>query len=182
MKLCCLCLVAAAIGLAGCHHSETVYSGPGGTAKVDQSNGSTTIETTNDKGDKVTETIDPGKVTAIDNKGYSHVQGADVVSEADLGLPFYPGSTANDMGSSKTQTDKGTFIQSIRTTADDPDKVGDFYKDKVEKPEKNDATTPSAKVLGLKGKRKDGADVVITAIAERGKSTTVTVSVSKIKG
>lgn len=52
------------------------------------------------------------------------------VTEADLGAPFYPGSSP-DAGSLKTTTPKGTTITSIRLTPDKPLKVLDFYRSKL---------------------------------------------------
>lgn len=54
------------------------------------------------------------------------------VTESDLGLPFYPGSTEDASGTKFMDTAKDTTVLSKRSTKDSPKKVIDFYISKVQ--------------------------------------------------
>ena len=89
MKQIAILILAVSIA-AGCNHDAT-YEGPNGEkATVSQNGGTTTV--TDDKGNTTTVSADGKGATYTDNKGTTASVGTSV-SEADLGLPFYPGST-----------------------------------------------------------------------------------------
>ena len=65
-----------------------------------------------------------GKTTQIDI-------GAAEVTEADIGLSFYPGTQAREGGSTKMSTPDGTTYTVTLHSDDAPDKVAGFYRDKL---------------------------------------------------
>lgn len=139
-------LLFAGIAISGCSHSVTTSDGskvtfePGG--KIETTDAKGNKATVSGNGDKMTIESENGKtqyeatngtVKAHDDKGNSMEMGTGV-SEADLGVPFYPGSVETK-DSIKSTTDKGTTVMSNRTTTDDPAKVLEFYTGKLGKPE-----------------------------------------------
>lgn len=126
-------LVVGALLAVGC--ARKTYVGPNGET-VSQSGNTTHIETPQGSADI---TQNGSSYKATDNKGNSMEMNANAVSEADLGVPFYPGS--KDTPSSMKITSNGkTAFSSMRTTTDDPSKVLDFYTQKLGKPDST-ATT-----------------------------------------
>jgi len=140
---------AASLIVTGCSHTIT---GADGSKVTVGPNGH--METTDPNGNKVTMDTQGGTTTlqskdavaqvgngtysSHDNKGNSVAIGTGI-SEADLGLPFYPGSTEAP-GGTKATNDKGaTTVISYRNTNDDPSKVVEFYTAKLGKPD-NTAT------------------------------------------
>jgi len=138
-------LILVPVALVGCGHTETTSDGTkvtmetGGKITTTDSQGNTATVT--DGGKQMTVTSKDGKseyeasngtMKAHDSKGNSLEMGTGV-SEAELGLPFYPGSTEGK-DSLKSNTDKGTSFMSNRTTKDAPTKVVDFYTGKLGKP------------------------------------------------
>lgn len=84
----------------------------GGKAKVDLSDGTT----------KITTTDASGKTSQMEMGGAK-------ISEADLGVPFYPGARPLEGQSSRVTTPDGSML-SIALHSDDPvDKVAGFYRD-----------------------------------------------------
>ena len=64
------------------------------------------------------------------------------VTEEDLGVPFYPSSTAFPAGDLTATGPKGTTVTSTRVTEDSPIKVLDFYKSKLGEPVASNRKTP----------------------------------------
>jgi hypothetical protein len=93
---------------------ESQLSKDGTQAKVDLSGG----------GFKMTSTDASGKTTQLD-------MGAAKVSEADLGLAFYPGTQPREGGSTRISTPEGTTYTVTLHSDDAPDKVATFYRDKL---------------------------------------------------
>lgn len=122
-----LLLFAAALVLGGC-----------GNAGTSSSNGNA---------DQPVQTANTG--------GGQSSTSSTVVSEADLAVPFYPGSTPKDNGDVKSDGDKEFDATSARETADPAQKVVDFYKDAVTKAgykvEGNTSTDDSAQLTATKG-------------------------------
>ena len=83
-------------------------------AKVDLSAGSA----------KITTTDASGKTSQIE-------MGAAKVGEAELGVPFYPGASPAEGGSSKVSTPDGSMYSVFLQSADSPDKVAAFYRDRL---------------------------------------------------
>ena len=90
---------------------ESSISKDGGTAKVDLSGGSA----------KVTSTDANGKTMQMEMGGAK-------ITEADIGLPFYPGSKPIEGQSTKVSTGEGKMATLILHSDDTPDKVAEFYR------------------------------------------------------
>lgn len=140
-------VVMAGSFLSGCSHTTadgtTVTTSPGGTMTVTDKSGNTATVTGNGKDITVqskdgTSTMhaDANGYTATNSKGETVNVGGGV-TEQDLGVPFYPGSTEVPNGGMKATTSQGNEALSSRTTTDDPSKVVAFYTEKLGKPESN---------------------------------------------
>jgi len=120
-------------------------------------------------------------VNVTDNKGNS-ASLAGAVSEADLGLPFYAGSTEKSGGASMVVTDNGVkTATSDRTTKDDPDKVADFYKGKLKDVHVTPSNEGTTKMVVVNGTLDDGSEVAVTVAKEGSADTEITVSVKHAK-
>lgn len=75
----------------------------------------------NSNGDGVTLSTKDGTITT---------GAAATVSEADLGVPIYPGATRRE-GGVQINSRNGSMVTVVFSTADPMDKVVDFYRDKV---------------------------------------------------
>jgi hypothetical protein len=73
---------------------------------------------------KITTTDASGKTTQLEMGGAK-------VSEAELGVPFYPGTKPGEGESSKISTPEGTVHTVVLHSADPADKVAAFYRDKL---------------------------------------------------
>jgi hypothetical protein len=93
---------------------ESQMAKDGTKAKVDLSSGSA----------KVTTTDASGKTATMEF-------GSAQVSEADLGVPFYPGTKPAAGGSSRMATPEGTALTVAMHSDDTADKVAAFYRDKL---------------------------------------------------
>ena len=134
-----LSLVLAAI-LVGCSAKDKVdvtMTGDNGE-KV-------TIKSSGEKGTMTAEGSNGEKMSIDSKNGEMSMSGTDKngektsmtmggntpITEAEIEVPFYPGSTEKQSDQMKIETDKEKSFVSSRTTSDDPQKVVDFYKDKV---------------------------------------------------
>ena len=119
--------VALALGLGACGKVqeaatekaaekmiESSISKDGTQAKVDLSQG----------GMKVSTTDASGKTTQME-------MGNAKISEADLGLPFYPGSQPKEGSSMRIVNGGNQSLQMGLHSDDAPDKVAGFYRDKL---------------------------------------------------
>ena len=108
----------------------------GAKAKVDLSNGGMKISATDDKGQVSTTELGSAKV-----------------SEADIGLPFYPGAKQEATGSSRMESADSKMVMTKLDSTDPVDKVATFYRDKLKAQSagKNfmDNSTPDAVSLML---------------------------------
>jgi hypothetical protein len=93
---------------------ESAAQKDGGTAKVDLSGGSA----------KVTTTDVNGKVVQMEMGGAK-------VTEADLGLPIYPGATPIEGKSTKMNSSEGNMATLELQTNDAPEKVAAFYRERL---------------------------------------------------
>jgi hypothetical protein len=93
---------------------ESSLSKDGTQAKVNMSEG----------GMKVTTTDASGKSTQME-------MGNAKISEAELGLPFYPGATPTEGSSMRIVSGNNTSMQVGLHSDDAPDKVAAFYRDKL---------------------------------------------------
>lgn len=184
MKQTAIVSILCAVTLIGCGHKEAVVVGPdGSSATVTQDNGGdkTTINVTGKDGEKVSETISKDGVTMSDSKGESMTMSAGAVTEKDLGLPFYPGSSESKTGMSMiTKTQDDTAVVCTRTTKDDPSKVVDFYKDKITDGKPVSMSGGGITSASVSGKL-NGNDVSVSATNDGKSDTVVMVSVGSKK-
>lgn len=115
----CLLALACTVG-AGCQKASEVAAEKmieaqarqqGVDAKVKISEGGTTITTTDAQGRSV-------QIAA----------GVAQITEADIGVPLYPGASIDPNGSRVT-TPEGTMVQAVIRSSDTPEKVAAFYRD-----------------------------------------------------
>ena len=102
------------------------------------------------------------------------------VSESDLGVPFYPGSTELSVGSMEAKSASEHVKISMRTTSASPDDVRKFYRSKLNVTDDSYSQDNDHIKAELKGRTIDGAELGITA--ERsgaGSTTTVTIASSR---
>lgn len=93
---------------------ESQMTKDGTKANVDLSSGAAKITTTDASGKTATMELGGAKV-----------------SEADLGIPFYPGSSPVDNAASRMVTPDGVVVSVTLNSSDPADKVADFYRDKL---------------------------------------------------
>lgn len=158
----------------------TITDKDGKTTTVDNQGDSWTAKSSDGSEIKV----EDGKVSGKNEKGETFESGITTITEADLGLPFYPGSKEVEYGSSKMETnDQATFSMN-RSTSDMPDKVVEFYKDKFTDPQMFNSSASGAVQAQVSGKLKDGSEGAVIAIRDKGESDTkvmITVQRKKAK-
>jgi len=93
---------------------ESSISKDGTKAKVDLSSG----------GAKVTTTDANGKTSQFE-------MGTAKISEAEAGVPFYPGAAVDGNGGTRMTSPEGTNLMIALTSTDPADKVSAFYRDKL---------------------------------------------------
>lgn len=130
---------------------ESSLSKDGTQAKVNMSEG----------GMKVTTTDASGKSTQME-------MGNAKISEADLGLPFYPGAQPTEGSSMRIVSGNNTSMQVAMHSDDGHDKVAAFYRDKLK------SMSEGKKLMEMS--HNDGASM--TLVDEQAKST-LQVNVSK---
>lgn len=152
MKNFAMLVLLLAIGIAGCRKQQTFVSPDGTSVTVNES----------------------GKDTTFRDAQGNTATLATRVSEAELGVPFYPGSSATEADSSFTADGKTSSI-SIRTTADAPGKVIEFYKGELDKVESDTNAGIASVLVGKKGDR----DVSVMVSVEQGKTTIMVTAYTK---
>jgi hypothetical protein len=157
LTICLLFVFSIAIAVSGCSRSRTFYT-PGGKATVTDKNG---------KAQKVEIQSDKGKTTASVEKK--------TVTEAELGVPVYPGAVQEFEGSyesNESGSNKATK-QYLLTTPDDFEKVFEFYKSNLKNVKNSfnqSANDQKMAIFTLKGT--DDSDISVTLT--RGSSKDVT--------
>jgi hypothetical protein len=172
------------VAISGCGSKDTVILGADGTKVQTDKAGNATM--TGPNGEKLeinadgsmTATDKDGKTTTAkvdkDGKNFSMANekgesvniSSNAVTEAELGIEFYPGSEEGE-GSLKSNAGDTNIVMSVRTTSDDPKKVIEFYKGKIA--DAKDMTYGSgdeqmATVMGKLGTK----DINITAARSKG--------------
>ncbi|MBC8065046.1 MAG: hypothetical protein H7Y17_09470 [Chlorobia bacterium] len=156
-------------------------TGADGT-KVTASSDGSTMTVTDDKG--VTSTLNTdksGNMTVKDGKGGEVEIGGGNVSEGDLGVAFYPGSTEVGMGTSKIEDAEKSFVTCVRTSKDEPSKVLEFYQSKVMNPSQASTGSGQMKSAQISGKLADGGEIAIAATKDGDKETQIMITVRRDK-
>ncbi len=92
-------------------------------AKVTDANGNVTSSSIGTDGIKTTTTDANGKVSTTEIGGAN-------VTEADVGIPFYPGASIKDGKGSKMAGPDGTMMMVTLESTDDLEKVAEYYRGK----------------------------------------------------
>lgn len=169
-----LCLLGFLIAGCGSPDTTTVSDGKGNTVSVTDDGSKVTYE--GSKGESATmETDSQGgsKVTVKTDKGDQTMSAGSSMTEDELGMPFYPGSSEKEGSSLKTDTPDGSSRLAVRVTADTPAKVVAYYKDKLSEPSTMSASSGGNEHEILTGKLANGATVQITAARDKGATETV---------
>lgn len=170
MKRFSLLVIAACLVVAGCSSND---QGSDTTVKTN-SDGSTNVTVTNPDGSKTNVSTDKSGSMKIDGPNGSASMGAGTsVTEAEIGVPFYPGSTEKAGASFKMETEKEKAYSSVRTTTDDPTKVADFYKDKVKGATSTTTSSGDTTMAMTSGKLENGAKFAMTAVRKNGETETL---------
>jgi hypothetical protein len=119
-------------------------------------NGEMTLKATDANGEKVDATL--GKSV--------------VITESDLGVPFYPGSVEQGSNQMRAETDKEKSFISFRVTSDEPSKVVEFYKDKIRDYSTSESSTSDMATGTCQGKLDSGAKFTMTAERKKDSSKT----------
>jgi hypothetical protein len=117
-------------------------------------------------------------VASNESGGYGRLSPKPGISEDELGVRFYPGSSESKEGTLKILADKGNNLASVRTTKDDPAKVSDFYKGKIMASIATDVSDATTKKWLITGDSSNGDDVSVYAVKKPGQDTEITVTVS----
>lgn len=98
----------------------------------------------------------------------------DPVTEADLGVPFYPGSI-EEPGSAKIRLEEALQVSSNRSTTDPRAKVAEFYRQRLSR----GYVSSTGETSIVTGKGADGEDYVISVTPGQPGRTTISILVSK---
>lgn len=178
MKNLSIAAALAALCLIGCGQKEdTVMVGPDGS-KVTASKDGSEVKVSTPQGEMTASSKD-GSYTYKDDKG-NEVTAKTNVTEEELGLPFYPGSSAKDGGGIVSNENGRKSVFCTRTTSDDPEKVIAFYKDKIQEPKDTSATMGELKSATLTGKL-NGAEIQVTAVKQGAEMTQISIGYQAAK-
>lgn len=131
---------------------EAAAAKDGTKAKVDLSGGGLKVTTTDEKGQTATATY-----------GTAHV------TEADLGVPFYPGAKADGNGSgSRIESPDGVMATVTLHSADAPEKVAAFYREALK-----------SRAAGKQFTDMTNADMTLLSMADEAAKAQIQVSVTK---
>jgi hypothetical protein len=181
---------AFALAIVGCEKGNKIdvsLSGSNGekiNIKSDGENGKLSASGTN--GEVLDIRSDNGEMTlkAQDNNGAkidAKVNGSPMVSESELGVPFYPGSTDKPSLQIKSENKAETVLVSVRSTSDSPNKVMEFYQSKVTNPSSSLQVTQEGTNGTLTSKLESGAKFDLTLERKKGATETeVKISVTTI--
>ena len=111
-----------------------------------------------------------------DNKATKQADPKTDISEAELGVPFYPGSEIDAKGNNfKNVTDAIKDYETARTTSDSPKQVADFYVGKV----KGGKATGGGDTMMVNGTTDSGATFSLVASKKDGKTEIMVSTVLK---
>ena len=163
--------------LVGCSHHVTLDDGQGGKVDITTKGNNSGVHMEDSKGNKVDISQD-GKTSTVETKdGKSEMVSGTSFTEAELGVPFYPGSKEAEGKGFKQTTPQGRSLMCVRMTDDAPSKVGEFYKDKF-KVATNMSSSDSGEMVNLVGQLPSGDTITVSGVRGKDdKETTVTIMV-----
>ncbi|HSV71835.1 MAG TPA: hypothetical protein VLI72_17145 [Methylibium sp.] len=119
-----LCGLALLALLASCGKVQEAATEKAIEAELQKSGGGSAKVDLSATGTQITTTDAAGKTTQMQMGGAQ-------VGEADVGLPFYPGSKPLEGGASRITTPEGSMISIGLHSDDAPAKVAEFYRGKL---------------------------------------------------
>jgi hypothetical protein len=126
-------LATAGLALAGCHKAVDVAADKVVETAMEKKL-EADMKANGAKEAKVDLAAGTAKVTTVDKDGKTQVfemGNSAAVTEADIGLPFYPGATVDAQHVTKSLNgDETSAIMPLQTT-DAPDKVAAFYRERM---------------------------------------------------
>lgn len=144
-----------------------VSDGKNSTLTLDSKDGKTTVSSNNDT-----------KKTVVRVEGASgKFEAGGELTEATLGLPFYPGSKATETGNVNVDSPEGKMASCTRRTLDVPEKVKQFYSSRLKALATSNNSNEGSTMILMGGKTDAGREVTINIMrAKDEKSTTISVS------
>lgn len=151
----------------------------GDKSVINATDGGANVKMTGPNGEKSSISTDKngGAVTMSNDKGTVNVGGNTTVTEAELTVPYYPGSTEKSGSGFKVETDKEKDYNIVRLTSDDPAKVVEFYKGKIKDPK----GTVAGPIHIMTGISDSGAKITVMAEIKDGKTEVSVGSATKLK-
>lgn len=191
--------IAAMLGgcSAGSHSSITItddngekisVKSEGSNVSVSASDGAKGSLTVNDNGANISATDKNGETSTMTTKkdgsvniqtkeGNASIGGTTTVSEEELGVPFYPGSTEKPGNNMKFEGGGEKNYSTVRLTTDSPDQVAQFYRTKV----KGLTTAGTADAITGSTDLSTGVTFTLTVTKQDGKTEIMTTTSQKIK-
>ena len=131
-----------------------------------------------DGGMKVTTTDAAGKTTQME-------MGNAQIGEAELGLPFYPGSKPMEGSSMRVASGQDTTLRVGLHSDDAPDKVATYYRDKLKAMSEGkqliDMSSNEGAMLSLIDDKSKGSIQIQVGKADKGSDVVITTSRSSAK-
>lgn len=169
--------------VVGCGKSETVVvKTPEGSVSASADGSTVTFE--GDKGQKMTSTTEGDKTTVkVDGpEGSGTVQTGAGISEADLGVPVYPGSKERPASSMKASTSTGDIASGVFESDASVAQVTEFYKGRIPGATVTTSSASGDETAAVTGKMSDGRNVNVLINRPKAGPTEITVQSIRTKG
>lgn len=188
-----MAIVVLAGSLMGCGHGHFVADDPGSHADVQWDSKGLTVKSSDDQGSKTDLKIGgSAHIDLRDEKGNGLKFDADAkdgvkmkaegegssfennveLTEREVGVPFFPGSTAVPIATMKARSSSDDAFISVRTAKASPEAVIEYYRSYVKDPSTNSASDDEEVKIELKGKLSDGREIGISANRKKSESLT----------
>jgi hypothetical protein len=118
-------------------------------------------------GTKVEVNQDGNSLKVSSDKGSASLGVGTTVTEEELDIPFYPGSTEKPESSVKVELSSEKSYMTVRTTPDEPEKVAEFYKTKLTDVSVSAFELNEKKTAIIAGKTPSGMRGAVTASREK---------------
>ena len=187
------------IALSGCHDGQITSDDGKSHAEIKIDGNGVSVKSDDGKGAKNEVRLDGAHVDLHDSKGSGLKMDADKegfslkvkgdgtsvennvsINEAELGVPFYPGSEEVKVASLRADTDKEKVSISTRSTSDSPESVIAFYTPKITVDSKSTTVADGKSKIEVKGKLRDGREIGISAHCDSaGAKTELTIATGR---